>query len=110
MIKNDFKNELETPCLEYWWNFRKKTLSFEGTLKELLEFHKIKYTIKRTENKGIYEYGFKSQHSLSFRERGTIADFRYSAKRFVQMELVRMGDKSTLYVFGAFRPSVTVNH
>ena len=36
-------------------------------------------------------------------------DFTHLAKQAIQMELVRMGDKSQLYVVGSWRPTVTVN-
>jgi hypothetical protein len=40
---------------------------------------------------------------------GLIHEFRCLAKQFIQMELTRMGDKSQLYVVGAWRPTVNVN-
>ena len=104
------KKELETICTEHWWNMGTKTLSFKGPLKELLEKHNITFSIKKTETNGIYQYYFKSAYNITFKERGTVQDFTQIAKRFIQMELVRMGDKSTLYVPGLWRPTVTVNH
>jgi len=103
------KQELETYCELHWWNMGKKTLSFKGELKDLLKEQKITFTKRKTEHKGIYNFYFKNSYGISFKVRGQISDFSHSAKQFIQMELVRMGDKSQLYVSGVWRPTVTVN-
>lgn len=103
------KKELETYCELYWWNMGKKTLSFKGELKDLLKEQKITFTKTKTEVDGIYIFNFKSSYGIQFKVRCTINDFRHSAKQVIQMELVRMGDKSQLYVTGCWRPLVTVN-
>lgn len=108
--KNNLKNELDTYTELYWWNFRKKTLSYKGDLRGLLKEMNISYTKKKTKMDGIFEYRFKSEYGITFKTTGTINDFRHKAKQFIQMELVRMGDKSTLFVQGTWRPIVTVNH
>jgi hypothetical protein len=84
-------------------------LSFKGELKDLLKNQKITFTKNKTEIDGIYTFHFKSAYDISFKQRGTASDFRHYAKQFIQMELVRMGDKSQLYVQGSWRPTVTVN-
>lgn len=38
-----------------------------------------------------------------------MGDFAHLAKQAIQMELVRMGDKSQLYVADLWRNTVTVN-
>lgn len=103
-------NELNTYSELYWWNFGKKTLSFKGKLKDLLKEQKITFTKKNTENEGIFTFCFKNPYGITFKTRGTISDFRHYAKQFIQMELVRMGDKSKLYVSNSWRPTVTVNY
>ena len=111
------KNQLETYCELHWWNMNKKTLSFKGKLKDLLKEqnitfikrHNITYNKGKVENEGIYTFYFKSIHGISWKIKSTISDFRHIAKQFIQMELVRMGDKSKLYVSGSWRPTVTVN-
>lgn len=103
------KDELETYCELYWWNFGKKTLSFKGRLEDLLKEQKITFTKKKTETEGIYTFNFKSAYNITFKTNGTLYDFKHYAKQFIQMELVRMGDKSQLYVNGTWRPVVTVN-
>jgi hypothetical protein len=107
---NNIKNELETYCELHWWNGGRKTLSFKGNLKDLLENQKITFTKSKSDVEGLYIFKFKSAYNISFKVRGTIYDFRHYAKQFIQMELVRMGDKSQLYVQGSFRPTVTVNY
>ena len=104
------KDQLEKHCELHWWNGGRKTLSFKGTLAELLEKQGVKYTKRKTENEGIYTFYFKNSHGISFKPTGLISDFAHLAKQFMQMELVRMGDKSQLYVSGVWRPTVTVNH
>jgi len=89
--------------------YGKKTLSFKGKLKDLLKEQNIVFTRRKTKLDGIYDYYFKSAYGVKFKARGTINDFRHYAKQFIQMELVRMGDKSRLYVTGSWRPTVTVN-
>jgi len=103
------KKELETYCELHWWNMGKKTLSFKGVLKDLLKEQHITFTKRKTETEGIYTFSFKSSYGVSFKTRGVIVDFTHLAKQFLQMELVRMGDKSQLYVSGAWRPVVNVN-
>ena len=106
---NDLKQKLETYCELHWWNMGKKTLSFKGKLEDLLENQKIKFTKEDTETDGIFTFHFESPYGISFKQTGLISDFAHLAKQFIQMELVRMGDKSQLHVQGTFRPTVTVN-
>lgn len=103
------KKELETYCELHWWNCGKKTLSFKGYLGDLLKDQKITFTKTKTETEGVYTFIFKSAYDITFKTRGTVSDFRHHAKQFIQMELVRMGDKSQLYVSGSWRSTVTVN-
>ena len=101
--------ELETYCELHWWNMGKKTLSFKGSLKDLLKNQKITFTYEETNKDGIFIFHFKSSYGISFETGGLNSDFAYLAKQAIQMELVRMGDKSQLYVEGVWRPKVTVN-
>ena len=103
------KKELTTYCELYWWNNGKKTLSFKGELCLLLAKERITYTKRTTEYDGLYIFKFKNECGITYTVRSTIQDFPYHAKKFIQMELVRMGDKSQLYVSGTFHPTVTVN-
>lgn len=103
------KKELTTYCELYWWNLGKKTLDFKGELCLLLSKHKITYTKRKSEIEGFYNYKFKNEYGITYSVRGSVQDFPHYAKKFIQMELVRMGDKSQLYVGGTFRPTVTVN-
>ena len=102
------KEQLKTYCELHWWNMGKKILSFEGRLSELLKQQKIKYTCTRTDSEHLYKFRFTNLNGITFVQRGTLLDFPHLAKQFIQMELVRMGDKSQLYVQGAWRPKVTV--
>ena len=103
------KEQLKTYCELHWWNMGKKTLSFEGPLSELLKQQRIKYTCTRTDSEYLYKFRFTNLNGITFVQRGTLLDFPTLAKQFIQMELVRMGDKSQLYVQGSWRPTVTVN-
>lgn len=103
------KEQLETYSQLYWWNFGKKTLSFKGNLKDLLKKQNITYTTRKSNHEGVYTYYFKSKYNVTFKVKGTVEDFPLYAKQFIQMELVRMGDKSQLYVNCGWRPFVTVN-
>ena len=102
-------DELNTYCELHWWNMGTKTLSYKGNLKDLLKEQNITFTKRKTEKEGIYNFYFKSAYNITFKTVGVINDFRHHAKQFIQMELVRMGDKSQLYVSGAWRPTVNVN-
>jgi hypothetical protein len=101
--------ELETYCELHWWNMGKKTVSFKGTLDELLRYQGVTFTTRKTDKEGLYNFHFKSSYGISYKVRNTISDFKHSAKQFIQMELVRMGDKSQLYVNGCWRSTVTIN-
>ena len=103
------KKLLQNYCELHWWNGRKKTSQFKGTLKELAEKQSITYRRMKTETKGIYKYCFKNPYGVSFQRTGIEEDFPHLMKQFIQMELVRMGDPSQLYVQGVWRPTVTVN-
>jgi hypothetical protein len=103
------QKELQTYCELHWWNCGKKTLSFKGELVQLLAKERIKYTKRKTEIEGIFIFKFKNDYGITFEQRGLLHDFKHYAKQFIQMELVRMGDKSQLHVNGCFRPTVTVN-
>lgn len=105
----DLAQKLETYCELHWWNMGKKTLSFKGKLVDLLENQNIKFTKEDTDTDGIFTFHFESSYGISFKTRGLISDFPHLAKQAIQMELVRMGDKSQLYVEGVWRPKVTVN-
>lgn len=104
------KNELKAYCELHWWNMGKKTLYFKGELRDLLKNQGITYTKKKTETEGVYIFNFKNEYGISYKRKTTTEDFIHQAKKFIQMELVRMGDKSQLYVSGSWRPTVTVNH
>lgn len=109
-MKNNIKTKLdETYCELHWWNYGEKTLSYQGNLRDLLKHHKFKFTKKKTEYEGIFYFVFKNDFGITFKTRGTLLDFTHLAKQAIQMELVRMGDKSQLYVAGAWRPTVNVN-
>ena len=108
-MKNNIKAELETYCELHWWNMGKKTLSFKGKLGDLLNKESITFTKRKTEIEGIFTFHFKSAYGISFKTIGLMHDFTHLAKQAIQMELVRMGDRSQLYVAGAWRPTVNVN-
>ena len=107
-MKN-IKEGLRTYCELHWWNMGKKTLSFKGNLKDLLKEQHITFSKRKTDAEGIFAYNFKCPYGISFKTKDTIEGFPHIAKQFIQMELVRMGDKSQLYVSGTWRPTVTVN-
>lgn len=108
-METQFSEQLETYCTLHWWNMGKKTLSYKGDLKGLLEQQKIFFYIEATENTFCFRYKFENLHGISFNCKGLKSDFTHFAKQFIQMELVRMGDKSSLYVNCDWRPKVTVN-
>lgn len=101
--------ELAKYCELHWWNMGRKTLSFKGELNDLLKKQKITFTRRKSEIDGLYWFYFKNSYGITFKIRGSIMEFPHYAKQFIQMELVRMGDKSKLYVQGVWRPTVTVN-
>ena len=106
---NNIKKELETYCELHWWNCGSKTLSFKGELKDLLKKQNITFTKRKTDTEGIFTFTFKNPYGITFKTTGLMHDFAHLAKQFIQMELVRMGDKSQLYVSGSWRPTVSVN-
>lgn len=109
-MRKELKTELETYCELYWWNMGRKLLDFKGSLEDLLKSHSITFTARM--NKGSkyqYLFTFKNPYGITFKTTGLFSDFRHIAKQFIQMELVRMGDPSQLFVTGSWRPVVTVN-
>jgi hypothetical protein len=108
-MEKNIKAELETYCELHWWNMGTKTLSFKGSLGNLLKEQHITFTKRKTEREGIFVFHFKSVYGISYKTTGSMHDFTHLAKQAIQMELVRMGDKSQLYVTGSWRPIVNVN-
>ena len=108
-MEKNIKTELETYCILHWWNMGTKTLSFKGSLGNLLKEQHITFTKRKTETEGIFCIPFQKCYGVSYKTTGPIGDFTHLAKQAIQMELVRMGDKSQLYVGGSWRPTVTVN-
>lgn len=106
---NVLKRELTTYCELYWWNHGKKTLSFKGELHQLLTDFRITYCKRKTEFDGFFNFKFKNLNGITFTIKCAKEDFPFYAKKFIQMDLVRMGDKSQLYVSGTIRSTVTVN-
>jgi len=104
------KNQLNTKCTLHWWNMGSKTLSFNGSLSDLLKEQNITFTKRKTEHEGLYTFIFKNPYGITFKVRAQVYEFSHYAKQFIQMELVRMGDKSQLYVDCTFRSTVSVNH
>ena len=110
-MKAKFKNELETYCSLYWWNFGKKTKSFEGKLIALLKNQKVTFKItKKKDSDFQFNYTFTNPFGITFKVIGMKKDFPHYAKQFLQMEMCRIGDKSTVFVQGVWRPTVTINH
>lgn len=109
-IKTTLKAELKSYTTLHWWNMGKKTLAFKGELKDFLKENNITFTKTKSEHEGLYIFRFKNNHGVKYVKRGTLNDFTHIAKQFIQMELVRMGDKAQLYVDSNWRPTVTVNH
>jgi hypothetical protein len=87
----------------------KKTLSFKGNLGELLKQQHIAFSKRKTNTDGIFKFHFKNPYGISYTTTGMLSDFGHFAKQAIQMELVRLGDKSQLYVDCSWRPMVTVN-
>ena len=66
------------------------------------------FSIRKTNTDGIFKFHFKNHYGISYTT-GTLSDFGHFAKQAIQMELVRLGDKSQLYVDCSWRSRVTVN-
>lgn len=109
IMKNKFKELLETNCKLVWWNCGSKTPSYDGDLKGLLHNQDISYTKRKTDTEGIFKFYFKSIHGITYTKTGIIEDFVRLAKQAIQMEMVRMGDKAELTVRNCHRPTVSVN-
>jgi len=103
------KDELSAYCILHWWNCGKKTLDFKGTLKDLMKKQGITFCKRKTDREGVYMFYFKSERDIRFKVKSSVEEFRFVAKQFIQMELVRMGDKTQLQVHNTWRPTVTVN-
>lgn len=110
-MKKKFSHELNTYCTLHWWNFGSKTLQFKGTLQDFLKEQKVTFKISNKKDSTLqYDYTFTNPYGITFKVVGVQHEFPHYAKQFLQMEAVRMGDKCTIFVQGAWRPKVTVNH
>ncbi len=97
-ISNDILN---TYIIIHWWNMGKKTLGFEGTLRQYLSEKEITYRRKRTDIDGVYQYSFLYRvggAGIKHVSNGTEQDFIRIAKNVIMYGMVYLGDKSELYV------------
>lgn len=101
--------QLDTYCELHWWNMGTKTLSYKGDLGGLMKDQGVVCKKYKTDREGIFTYYLSNNQGIKFKRTGTKEDFPHLVKQFIQMELVRMGDPSQLYVQGTWRPTVTVN-
>lgn len=93
----------------YVYYGQKKRKAFSGSLKELLSEYYFVFRKRKTDNKGIYRFTFQSETGITFVKNGIIQDIPRLAKLAIQMEMVRLGGKSSLFVYGTTRPTVTIN-
>lgn len=88
---------LETPITIYWWNFGKKTLDFQGTLKDYLKRKGIKVTYKKYPlYPEMYTYTFRYDigGGMVYKYRGNYFGFLGAVKDVICFGLVYMGDKA----------------
>ena len=103
----DFEN---SDLIIHWWNFGKKTLDFEGVVKDYLKRENIKYKIstKKNEHLNFEKLYFKvslSVGSMNFSFNGY--DLEDLIRMCINIRLTYLGDKSK---FILNRRERTINH
>jgi len=100
------KNELKkyTACA-YWWNFRTKTLDYNGDLLGLLNKKGIKVKkVKDKQNPDLDCYVFTTPHRITYKHFGDVLCGSFAA---LKLWYATMGDKATVKVQGK---TFTINH
>jgi hypothetical protein len=101
--KNEIDQILNSNLVIHWWNFGKKTLSFNGTVKEYLKQNKVKYSIKKSTSVAGYEcLTFKVKFNV-----GALQNIAFQNTRFddvirmcLNINLSYLGDKSQ-YIYNS---------
>lgn len=95
--KNEINQVLNSDLVIHWWNFGKKTLSFNGTVNEYLKQNKVKYSIKKSTSVGGYEcLTFRVKFNVGALQNITFETNRIDdvARMFLNIQLSYLGDKS----------------
>ena len=98
--KEKVSNLKSMPLSIWWWNFGKKTKSFEGTLEEYFNKHEVLYSVSVLNDESFDRIKFKCRFnigSLSFKFEGY--DLEDMARMVLNIHLSYMGDKAK-YVLG----------
>ena len=92
----DKKEGEQKNILIHWWNFDKKTLDFNGPIKDYLEKKDIKVSrISHKEHKEIKGYRFKIPVSSSHVTLDTFdQDYIYCVDKAIIIFLTMLGDKT----------------
>lgn len=78
----------------YWWNFGKKTLDFEGTIKDCLKSKSIKFRkFKDKKCPEVERWRFTTCHNVVYKHTGS---FEEGAFVILKLWYATMGDKSRL--------------
>lgn len=103
--KREIDRILKSNLIIHWWNFRTKTLEFNGSVKDYLTKENIKYTIKSNNDNGFETLTFKVKFSV-----GSLKDISFSSGSFedivrmvINTKLTYLGDKSRYSLLGRTR-------
>lgn len=105
--RKEINRILNSDLLIYWWNFNKKTLDFEGTIKEYLKKENIKLQFKcyKDEHLDIELYNIKVHFNC-----GDLNNIRFTCKNIenaikmcINIRQSYLGDKSKYILLGKTR-------
>ena len=104
--KQKIKDFEKSDLIIYWWNFGKKTLEFEGVVKDYLKRENIKYKIstKKDEHLNFEQLYFKvsmSVGSMNFSFNGY--DLEDLIRMCINIRLTYLGYKSKFTLYGRER-------
>ena len=94
--KNEIDQVLNSNLVIHWWNFGKKTLSFNGTVKEYLNQNKVKYSINSEKTEFGEQLTFKVKFNIGSLQNITFQTNRIDdvVRMFLNIQLSYLGDKS----------------
>ena len=97
-IRTKNENTLKENVIIHWWNFGKKTLDFNGTIKEYLDKNKVKLSIKYYQDE---DHNFERSIISAKFQRGQFQEIKFkchsledTVRMIINFNLAYMGDKA----------------
>ena len=106
-VRTENEKILKEKIIIHWWNFGKKSLDFNGTVKEYLEKNKVKISIRYYQDE---EHNFERSIISAKFKRGQFQEVKFvchsledTIRMIINFNLAYMGDKAKFEFLGRIR-------